>query len=78
MSPLEAYFHIRSILEHLNAVVAEQFASLLLEKSVSDKKSICRLLCSHVLSFQAEQEIVVEVDIKSIVRSSIHISDIFR
>ena len=35
MSPLEAYFHIRSILEHLNAVVAEQFASLMFEKSVS-------------------------------------------
>ncbi|CAF0768983.1 unnamed protein product [Rotaria sordida] len=34
MSPMEAYFHIRSILEHLNAVVAEQFASLLLEKSI--------------------------------------------
>ncbi|CAF3687506.1 unnamed protein product [Adineta steineri] len=32
MSPLEAYLHIRAILEHLNAVVAEQFASLLLEK----------------------------------------------
>jgi len=37
MSPLEAYLHIRGILEDLNAVVAEQFASLLLEKSVSDK-----------------------------------------
>ncbi len=36
MTPLEVYFHIRSILEHLNAVVAEQFTSLLLEKSVSD------------------------------------------
>lgn len=34
MTPLEVYFHIRSILEHLNAVVAEQFTSLLLEKSV--------------------------------------------
>lgn len=34
MDPLQVYFHIRSILEHLNAVVAEQFASLLLEKSV--------------------------------------------
>ncbi|CAF1124620.1 unnamed protein product [Rotaria magnacalcarata] len=32
MSPLEAYFHIRTILEHLNAVVAEQYTSLLLEK----------------------------------------------
>lgn len=34
MSPLEAYFHIRVILEHINAVVAEQYTSLLLEKSV--------------------------------------------
>ncbi|CAF1087561.1 unnamed protein product [Adineta ricciae] len=33
MTPLEAYFHIRGIIEHLNAVVAEQFTSLLLEKS---------------------------------------------
>jgi hypothetical protein len=38
MSPMEAYFHIRRILEHLNAVVAEQFASLLLEKSVCKMK----------------------------------------
>jgi ribosome assembly protein 1 len=37
-TPLEAYCHIRSILEHLNAVVAEQFASLLLEKSVNDMR----------------------------------------
>jgi hypothetical protein len=37
MSPLEVYFHICRILEHLNAVVAEQFASLLLEKSVCNK-----------------------------------------
>jgi hypothetical protein len=37
MSPLEVYFHIRGILENLNAVVAEQFASLLLEKNVSNK-----------------------------------------
>ena len=34
MSPLEVYFHLRTILEHLNAVVAEQFTSLLLEKNV--------------------------------------------
>lgn len=34
MSPLEVYFHIRGILEHLNAVVAEQFTSLMLEKNV--------------------------------------------
>lgn len=34
MTPLEVYFHLRAILEHLNAVVAEQFASLLLEKNV--------------------------------------------
>lgn len=33
MSPLDVYFHIRGILEHLNALVAEQFTSLLLEKS---------------------------------------------
>ncbi|CAF1041021.1 unnamed protein product [Rotaria sp. Silwood1] len=37
MSPMEAYFHIRSILEHLNAVVAEQFASLLFEKSIDQE-----------------------------------------
>lgn len=34
MTPLEAYYHIRAILEHLNAVVAEQYASLLFEKTV--------------------------------------------
>lgn len=37
MSPLEVYFHIRGILEHLNALVAEQFTSLLLEKNVMNK-----------------------------------------
>jgi hypothetical protein len=37
MSPLEVYFHIRGILEQLNSVVAEQFASLLLEKSVDQQ-----------------------------------------
>jgi hypothetical protein len=36
MNPLEAYFHIHGILDHLNALVAELFASLLLEKSVSN------------------------------------------
>ncbi|CAF2985970.1 unnamed protein product [Rotaria sp. Silwood2] len=37
MSPLEAYFHIRVILEQLNALVAEQFASLLLAKSIDQE-----------------------------------------
>ena len=35
---MEAYFHIRSILEHLNAIVAEQYTSLLLEKNVRKNK----------------------------------------
>jgi len=37
MSPLEVYFHIRGILEQLNSLVAEQFASLLFEKSVDQQ-----------------------------------------
>ncbi|UJR28421.1 hypothetical protein I4U23_009661 [Adineta vaga] len=37
MTPLEAYLHIRGILENINAVVAEQFTSLLLEKSVDQE-----------------------------------------
>jgi len=36
MSPLEVCFHICGILEHLIAVVSEKFASLLLEKVVSN------------------------------------------
>ncbi len=48
MTPLEVYFHIRSILEHLNAVVAEQFTSLLLEKSVSNMRKYSLI---YILSF---------------------------
>jgi hypothetical protein len=51
MSPLEAYFHIRAILEHLNAVVAEQFASLMFEKSVSvtaEASSLTQARCLYV------------------------------
>ncbi|CAF0726325.1 unnamed protein product [Didymodactylos carnosus] len=40
MSPFEAYLHIRGILEHLNALVAEQFTSLLLEKSLENNVNI--------------------------------------
>jgi ribosome assembly protein 1 len=45
MSPLEAYYHIRVILEHLNAVVAEQYASLLFEKTVSNNDFLFHVDC---------------------------------
>lgn len=41
MTPIEAYNHMQNILEQFNAIVAQQFTSLLLEKNVKLKKIIC-------------------------------------
>jgi small GTP-binding protein len=35
MTPLEAYSHLANILEQFNALVAQQFTSLILEKKVN-------------------------------------------
>ena len=53
MSPLEVYGHIRSILENLNAVVAEQFTSLAIEKSVSRRESVP---CARSESFLSQDD----------------------
>lgn len=37
MTPLEAFYHMENILGQFNAIVAQQFTSLLMEKKVTDK-----------------------------------------
>lgn len=40
MQPHEAYMHLNQILEQLNAIVAQQYASLLFERSNNVKSSL--------------------------------------
>jgi len=44
MTPMEAYSHMLSILEQFNAIVAQQFTNLLLERNV----------CGKILNFITE------------------------
>ena len=36
MTPLEAFYHMENILGQFNAIVAQQFTSLLMEKKVTE------------------------------------------
>ena len=38
MSPLDAYFHLRGILEHTNAIIGELFASDVMKKIVEKEE----------------------------------------
>lgn len=45
MTPIEAYNHLQNILEQFNAIVAQQFTSLLLEKNVKLFKLFAKSIC---------------------------------
>lgn len=45
MTPIEAYNHLQNILEQFNAIVAQQFTSLLLEKNVKNSRFFAENIC---------------------------------